>query len=86
LAVAAGTLAIAALFNPLRKRIQRAVDRNFNRTHYNSQRVLDEFARSMRDLVEVEAVATRWERVVRKTMQPRGIGVWIRGDLRGDVE
>jgi MFS family permease len=86
LAVAAGTLAIAALFNPLRKRIQRAVDRNFNRTHYNSQRVVDEFARSMRDLVEVEAVATRWERVVRKTMQPRGIGVWIRGDLRGDVE
>ena len=78
LVVAASTLAIAALFNPLRRRVQRTVDRRFNRTHYDSQLVVDEFARSVRDLAEVDAVANRWELVVKKTMQPNLIGLWIR--------
>ena len=56
LPVAVSTLAVAALFNPLRRRIQRSVDRRFNRSRYNAERVADEFAGSLRDDIKPERV------------------------------
>jgi hypothetical protein len=78
LAVAASTLAAAALFNPVRKRVQAWVDRRFNRSRYNAQLVVDEFAGSLRDRVDSEEVVDGWVGVVAKTMQPAAAGVWVR--------
>lgn len=76
--VAATTLAVAALFNPLRTRIQRLVDRRFNRSRYDTQRVVDEFAGSLRERVDAEEVVEGWIGVVDSTMQPASVGVWVR--------
>lgn len=78
LVVAASTLAVAALFNPIRKRVQAWVDRRFNRSHYDAQRVADEFAGSLRDRVEVRDVISGWTSAVSHTMQPSAIGIWVR--------
>jgi hypothetical protein len=78
LAVAASTLAVAALFNPLRKRMQFWVDRRFNRSRYNAQLVVDEFAGSLRDQVDSGEVVEGWVEVVAETMQPSAAGVWVR--------
>jgi MFS family permease len=76
--VAASTLAVAALFNPLRKRVQGWVDRRFNRSRYDAERVMDSFVVSLRDRVEVDDVVDGWVGVVSETMQPSAVGVWIR--------
>jgi hypothetical protein len=76
--VAASTLAVAALFNPLRRRTQGVVDRRFNRSRYDTQRVMDGFAASLRDQVDPEQVVTGWTTVVEETMQPAAIGAWLR--------
>lgn len=78
LVVAATTLTVAALFNPLRKRIQRLVDRRFNRSRYDIQRVMDRFAGSLRDQVDADGVVDGWMGVVSETMQPEAVGVWVR--------
>jgi hypothetical protein len=78
LAIAASTLAVAALFNPLRSRIQIRVDRQFNRACYDTEQVMDGFAGSLRDQVDDERVIDGWMDVVSATMQPETIGVWIR--------
>ncbi len=78
LSVAASTLAVAALFNPLRKRVQRWVDRHFNRSAYDTEQVMDEFAGSLRDEVDVDDVVDGWVEVVEETMQPSSVGVWVR--------
>jgi hypothetical protein len=78
LAVAGSTLVVAALFNPLRRRVQRGVDRRFNRQGYDAQRVMDGFAFSLRDRVDPEEVMTGWVDVISSTMQPDSIGVWVR--------
>jgi hypothetical protein len=78
LVVAVATLAAAALFNPLRLRIQRVVDRRFNRTRYVSERVIDDFAGSLRDRVDPDGVVDGWVGVVEETMQPAAVGVWVR--------
>ncbi len=79
LAVAGSTLVVAALFNPLRRRVQGGVDRRFNRQRYDAQRVMDGFAFSLRDQVDPEEVTTGWVDVVSSTMQPDSIGMWVRG-------
>lgn len=79
LAVAGSTLAVAALFNPVRKRVQERVDRRFNRQRYDAQRVTDRFADSLRDRVDSDEVVRGWVRVVSETMQPASAGVWMRG-------
>jgi hypothetical protein len=84
LGTAASTLAVAGLFNPVRKRVQIWVDRRFNRTHYDAQRVMDEFSGSLRDRVDPDGVVDGWVGVVSKTMQPGSIGVWTRDDSRND--
>jgi len=78
LAVAATTLAVAALFNPVRKRVQDWVDRRFNRSRYDTQRVMDRFVGSLRDQVDSEEVVDGWVGVVSETMQPAAVGVWVR--------
>jgi hypothetical protein len=76
--VAGATLAVAALFNPLRRRVQAAVDRRFNRSRYDTQRVMDHFAASLRDRVNGQEVIEGWTAVVGETMQPTGVSVWVR--------
>lgn len=80
LAVAGSTLVVAALFNPLRRRVQGGVDRRFNRQRYDAQRVMDGFAFSLRDRIDPEEVMTGWVDVVSSTMQPDSIGMWVRDD------
>jgi hypothetical protein len=75
--VAATTLAAAALFNPLRKRVARSVDRRFNRSTYHAESVLNEFAQDINNHPETSELADHWSRVVGVTMQPSSIGVWI---------
>jgi hypothetical protein len=78
LAVAASTLAVAALFTPLRRRVQAWVDRRFNRSTYDTAQVMDEFAGSLRDEVDTGEVIEGWVGVVEETMQPSAVGVWVR--------
>jgi len=78
LAVAGSTLAVAALFNPLRRRVQAWVDRRFNRSRYDAQKVMDEFSGSLRDRVDPDEVVEGWVRAVSETMQPTTVGVWVR--------
>ena len=80
LAVAGSTLVVAALFNPLRRRVQAGVDRRFNRQRYDAQRVMDGFAVSLRDHVDPEEVMNGWVGVVSSTMQPDSIGMWVRDE------
>lgn len=76
--VATATLGVAAVFNPLRKRVRRGVDRRFNRSRYDAERVMDEFSASIRNRVDSEEVTVALLHVVSTTMQPTAIGVWIR--------
>jgi hypothetical protein len=76
--VAAATLAAAALFNPLRRRVQAWVDRRFNRSRYDAARVVDRFTGTLRDQVDPAAVVDGWVGVVSETMQPASVGIWMR--------
>ena len=78
LVVAVATLAVAALFNPLRKRVQLLVDRRFNRARYDSQRVIDDFAETLRDETDPDEVVDGWVGVVEDTVQPTTVGVWVK--------
>jgi hypothetical protein len=78
LAVAAATLAAAALFNPLRKRVQAFVDHRFNRTRYDAERVMAGFTGTLRDEVDPGTVVGGWVHVVSETMRPVSAGVWLR--------
>ena len=78
LSVAASTLTVAALFNPLRKRVQRWVDRRFYRSRYDAQVVADQFAAQLRDEVDPNQVASEWVGVVNDTMQPATTAIWMR--------
>jgi hypothetical protein len=79
LAVAGSTLAAAALFNPLRRRVQRGVDHRFNRTRYDADRVMSGFTGTLRDEVDPDSVVAGWVSVVNETMHPASAGVWVRG-------
>ena len=78
LAVAASTLAVAASFNPVRRRVQVWIDRRFNRARYDAQRVMDSFAASLRERVDPTDLSNGWRDVVADTMQPAAVGVWVR--------
>jgi hypothetical protein len=71
------TLILAALFSPLRQRVQTAIDRRFFRQKYDAQRVLAQFAQSARDEVELEALTAELERVLRETVQPQSVSIWL---------
>jgi hypothetical protein len=77
-AVAASTLLVAFLFQPVRRRLQRAVDRRFYRSHYDAQRIADAFAARLREEVELDAVTMDLCRSVDRAMRPESASVWLR--------
>jgi len=78
LAIVASTLVIAALFNPLRRRVQTFVDRRFYRKKYNAERVLAAFSVTLREETDLERLTPEMLRVVRETMQPAHASLWLR--------
>jgi hypothetical protein len=76
-AVAVATLAAAALFNPLRRRVQQRVDRRFNRARYNADQIVAAFARRLNDTVDLDSVRDDLARVVYQALEPAHLSVWI---------
>ena len=75
--VAASTLVVAALFNPLRRRVQRAVDRRFNRARYDAEATVAAFAARLKDAVDLDAVRDDLTGVVHRALEPAHVSVWI---------
>jgi hypothetical protein len=75
-AVAAATLAAAALFNPVRRRVQRIVDRRFNRARYDADRMVAAFAARLKDAVDLDAVQTDLAGVVQRALEPAHLSMW----------
>jgi hypothetical protein len=76
-AVAAATLAAAALFNPLRRRVQRAVDRRFNRARYDAEQTVAAFAARLKDATDLDSVRDGLTGVVHQALEPAHISVWV---------
>ncbi|MCW2907169.1 MAG: histidine kinase [Actinomycetia bacterium] len=81
-AVAVSTLAAAALFNPLRHRVQRTVDRRFNRARYDADQTVTAFAARLKDAVDLDSVRDDLAAVVKKALEPAHMSVWIRAAER----
>jgi hypothetical protein len=76
-AVAAATLAAAAAFNPLRRRVQLIVDRRFNRAHYDAEQTIAAFAGRLKDIVDLNSVQADLAAVVDQALEPAHLSVWI---------
>jgi hypothetical protein len=76
--IAGATLLVAAMFGPLRRRVQAAVDRRFNRRRYDAERVLGSFSSRLRDELDLDALAGELVTTASSAVQPATVGVWIR--------
>jgi hypothetical protein len=77
-AVAGATLAVAALFQPARRRIQQVVDRRFNRRKYNTARTIEAYSVRLRDQLDLDTLSAELVAVVNQTMEPTQVTVWLR--------